>query len=318
MEEMERYFRTHVKNSATMIVFLKNAEIDRELWDNCIAASRSFKPYAFSWYLDIMTPGWEALVDDDYDSVFPIPGFSKFGIQYIATPIFLQQLGAFSPDKPSEKVIHEFIDYMPEFYKFVDLCIAQKLSFNGYKTIERSNYELDLSFPYENLMAGYTSDCRRNIHLAAKKKIELTEDVTPDELVNLFIRHIGIKLNGIKLSDYERLKILMNYCIRNKKGRIIGVKTARKKLIYGVFLVQIPGSITVLFTANTQESRDKRIGYWVINETIRENASTDTVLDFAGSSIPAIASFMQSFGSVNNPYYRIYRNKLPWPIRMLK
>ena len=84
-----------------MIVYHKNNEIDREQWDNCIRILPGAKPYAYSWYLDIMAPGWQALVDDDYDSVFPVPGFSRFGIQYIATPVFLQQLGAFSPDKPA-------------------------------------------------------------------------------------------------------------------------------------------------------------------------------------------------------------------------
>ena len=68
-----------------MIVYHKNNEIDREQWDNCIKNSPGVKPYAYSWYLDIMAPGWEALVDDDYDSVFPVPGFSRFGIKYVAT-----------------------------------------------------------------------------------------------------------------------------------------------------------------------------------------------------------------------------------------
>lgn len=301
-----------------MIVFLKNQEIDREQWDNCITASQSFKPYAFSWYLDIMAPGWEALIDDDYDSVFPLPGFSKFGIRYITTPIFLQQLGAFSPDNPVEKVIYEFIDYMPEFYKFVDLCVGQKINYTGYKTIERSNYELDLSAPYEKLWDRFTSDCRRNIQIGAKKKFDLTADVSPEELINLFIWNKAIKLRGIKIRDYDRLKSLMNYCINNNKGKIIGVRTARKRLVFGVFLVRVPGSITILFTANSPESRNKRTGYFVINEIIRDNALTETMLDFAGSSIPSIASFIESFGSINNPYYRIYSNKLPWPIRFLK
>jgi hypothetical protein len=301
-----------------MIVYLKNPEIDREQWDNCIKASQSFKPYAFTWYLDIMAPGWEALIDDDYDSVFPLPGFKRFGIQYISTPIFLQQLGAFSPDNPVQKIIYEFIDYMPEFYKFVDLCIGQKVNYSGYKTFERSNYELDLSFPYEKLWDGFTSDCRRNIQTAIKKKFELTSDISPEELVNLFIWNKGIKISGIKLRDYDRLKSLMNYCISNKKGKIIGIRATKKRLIFGVFLVQIPGSITILFTANTLESRDKRANYFVLNEIIRDNALTETMLDFAGSSVPSIASFMESFGCRNVPYYRIYRNRLPWPIRMLK
>lgn len=301
-----------------MIVYLKNSEIDREQWDNCIKASQSCKPYAYSWYLDIMAPGWEALIDDDYDSVFPLPGFSKFGIQYISTPIFLQQLGAFSPDKPVSGVIHEFIDYMPEFYKFVDLCVGQKVNYSQYKVTERANYELDLSFPYEKLWNSFSSDCRRNIQIAGRKKIEMTSQISPDELINLYVHNIGSMLKGIKSRDYQRLNSLMNYCISNKRGQIIGVRAARKRLIFGIFLIEIPGSKTILLTANSPESREKRTGYFAVNEIIRDNASSKTILDFAGSSIPSIASFIKSFGCTNNPYYRIYRNSLPWPIRMLK
>src|SRR5512133_2614857 len=102
-----------------MIVFLKNNEIDREQWDNCIRNTPGAKPYAYSWYLDIMSPGWQALVDDDDDSVFPLPGSTRFGIQYIATPVFLQQLGSFSPEKPYDKSIGEFLEFMPAFFKLI-------------------------------------------------------------------------------------------------------------------------------------------------------------------------------------------------------
>lgn len=301
-----------------MIVYLKNNEIDRELWDNCIRNSPGIKPYACSWYLDIMAPGWEALIDDDYDSVFPIPARNRFGIRYIATPVFLQQLGAFSPDKQSSEVISEFIDYMPDFYKLIDLCINRKTESDGFKVTEKSNFELDLSLPYEKLKEGFTSDCRRNINIALKKKIELTDNVTPEEVINLFISNQGRKIKGIKVRDYDRLKSLMYYCLGNKKGKIIGIRAARKKLIFGVFLIEIKGSVTLLFTANTNESREKRAGYFVINEIIKENSLKATILDFAGSSIPSIASFMESFGSVNNQYYRIYRNRLFWPVRIMK
>ena len=128
-EEWQRWrevFEFMLKNQTTMIVYHKNNEIDREQWDNCIKSSPGVKPYAYSWYLDIMAPGWQALVDDDYDSVFPIPCFSKFGIQYVATPIFLQQLGAFSPDKPASQAIIEFLDYMPDIYRLIDLCWGRK------------------------------------------------------------------------------------------------------------------------------------------------------------------------------------------------
>jgi hypothetical protein len=301
-----------------MIGYYKNHEIDRDQWDNCIGNSPRVKPYAFSWYLDIVSPDWEALVDGDYDSVFPIPARMRFGIKYIATPIFLQQLGAFSPDKPASQTITEFLNYLPDFYKLIDLCISQKPAFEGYKETEKSNFELDLSPPYEKIREGFSSDCRRNINLAIKKKIELTDNVSPEELITLFIENKGKLIKRIKLRDYDRLKQLMHYCLNNNRGKIFGVRVPGKRLVYGVFIVQIKGSVTILFTATTQESRDLRAGYFALNEIIKGNSIKGTILDFAGSSIPEIATFMASFGSVNNPYYRIYRNRLFWPIKILK
>jgi hypothetical protein len=301
-----------------MIVYLKHNEIDREQWDNCIKASRCTKPYAFSWYLDNISPGWEALVDDDYDSVFPLPASRKFGIQYIATPAFLQQLGAFSPDNHVENVMHEFIDYMPEFYKLVDLCVGQKINNKHYKTFEKTNYELDISDSYDTIWNNFSAHCRRNIELSSRKKPELTAEITPDEIIDLFIRNKGKEIKGIKIRDYQRLKNLMDFCLKNKKGSIIGARAARRKLVFGVFLVEVPGRKTLLFVVNTPESRSRRIGYYFVNDLISKHSSTKTIIDFEGSSIPSIASFMESFGSTSIPFYRIYRNRLPWPLRMLK
>jgi hypothetical protein len=301
-----------------MIVWLKHHEIDREQWDNCLKDSPGIKPYGFSWFLDIMSPGWEALVDDDYDSVFPLPGFRKFGIQYIATPVFLQQLGVYSPDKAPQKAINEFIDYMPDNYRLIDLCIGHNIDCDRYKVTLKANYELDLSKPYERLWGNYSNHCKRNIEKSGRKKPEIVRDITADELIDLFQDNRGLEIKGIKQLDYQRLNILVNFCLKNKKGRILGVRGSKKKLIYGIFLVEIKGNKTMLFVVNTTESRKKRLGYYVVNELIKESASTKTILDFAGSSIPSIASFMESFGSRNVPFYRIYRNRLPWPIRMVK
>ena len=74
-----------------MIVHLKHHQIDKTKWDNCIDVYPNGMVYAYSWYLDIMAPGWQALIDDDYKAIFPVTGFKRFGIQYIAIPIFLPQ-----------------------------------------------------------------------------------------------------------------------------------------------------------------------------------------------------------------------------------
>ena len=301
-----------------MIVYLKYNEIDKNLWDTCIAGSQTRKPYGYSWYLDLMAPGWEALVDDDYDSVFPVPARSSFGIKYIATPIFLQQLGAFSPDKPSEKSLNEFLAYMPEFYRLIDLCVDQEVERPGFSLTEKSNYELDLSEPYEVIRNNYLTPCKRNIEKASRKSIDFTDDIKPRELIDLFMVIKEKITKKIRQRDFQRLVNLMEYCISTKKGRILGVRSSRKRILFGQFMIERPGYVNLLFGVNTIESRQNRINYYFIDEVIKKYAGTDTVLDFAGSSIPSIATFLESFGSVNHPYYRMFRNNLPWPIRLLK
>jgi hypothetical protein len=301
-----------------MIVYHKNNEIDRVQWDNCVRNTQGAKPYAYSWYLDIMAPGWEALVDDDYDSVFPVPGFRRFGFQYVATPPFLQQLGAYSPDKPSSETIVEFLEFMPDFYKHIDLCVGQNIQHNGYRVTEMTNYELDLSKPYDKLWENFSPQCKKIIENCAKKKPELVTDITPDEIIDQIILASIKKIRGIRIHDYQRLKILMNFCLKNKKGILTGVRSSKKRLIFGVFIIETHGNKTLAFMLNTPESITKRIGYFVINELIRTYSSSRAILDFAGASIAFNDSVNDLFGCENVPYYRIYRNTLFWPVRKIR
>jgi hypothetical protein len=265
----------------------------------------------------MMSPGWEALIDDDYDSVFPVPHSNRFGIHYIATPIFLQQLGAFSPDKPVSESLSEFLEYIPSFYRLIDLCVGQSINYQGYKVTEKVNFELDLSKTYEKISEGFSQHCKSNIQTSWKRKPVIISDIKPDEIIELFIRNKGKEIKGIKPRDYHRLKNLMNFCVKNNKGRLLGVR-ADKKLIYGVFIVETDGRKTLLFVVNTIQSHERKIGYYVVNELIRVYSSTKTILDFAGSSIPSIASFMESFGCSTVAYFRIYSNRLFWPVCMMK
>jgi hypothetical protein len=80
----------------------------------------------------------------------------------------------------------------------------------------------------------------------------------------------------------------------------------------------MPGSITILLEGNTAGSNEKHIGHFVINEIIKEAASKATILDFAGTSNKSAIPKGESFGAARVPYYRIYRNRLFWPARVMK
>ena len=76
-----------------MIRYLSHDEIDKPQWDACIEGSVNSLPYAASWWLDVVSPGWEALVSEDYRSVMPLTWHKKLGVYYLYQPYLTQQLG---------------------------------------------------------------------------------------------------------------------------------------------------------------------------------------------------------------------------------
>jgi len=300
-----------------MIRFLNNDEIDKDEWDRCILNSLNPSPYTHSWYLDSLSPGWCALVDQDYRSIFPLPALRKAGFSYIFTPVFIQRLGLFSADRYSDNMLNEFISLIPDKFRFIDLAINRKPSdFQG-EVIERDNYVLSLTGGYEKIRNGYSSDCRRNLKLSGNESLEIIENVKPQEAVSLFLAGPGRKIESISVSDFHGLMRLMSYCIKNGKGNIRGI-AIDGRLVYSLFTVETGNRITSLFTSTSEDSRRARTGYYFIDRLIRENAGKPVILDFAGSSIKSIADYNLSFGAEKETYYRLYHNRLPWPIRLFK
>ncbi|NLE35869.1 MAG: hypothetical protein GX622_12265 [Bacteroidales bacterium] len=315
---MEKSLRGIADEAKDMINYLKNSEIDRESWDACLKEIPGVKPYVMSWYLDIMAPGWDALVDDDYLALFPLPRLSKYGFNYIATPVFLQQLGLFTADGDRQAIAREFVSFLPEFYRLIDLSIGQETRVPGYSVTPRYNYELKLDEPYEKVWVNYMTDCRRNINISHRYPQDIVDDLKPAELTALFRNTTAHRAGVIRNRSYIRLQALIEYCTSTGRGRLLGVRSPRGKLLWGMFIIETAGRITMLFTAGSRKSRELRTSYHVIDHLIKSNAATGKVLDFAGSSVESIAIFMRSFGGERTTYWRLYRNALPWPFRLFK
>ena len=52
---------------------LRHNEINYSLWDKCITNAKNSLVYASTWYLDVVSPDWEALVAGNYEYIMPLP-----------------------------------------------------------------------------------------------------------------------------------------------------------------------------------------------------------------------------------------------------
>ena len=55
------------------LLHIKDPEEASGFYDKCIGDSPNGLIYALSWYMDIVSPGWEILTTEDHSSVMPLP-----------------------------------------------------------------------------------------------------------------------------------------------------------------------------------------------------------------------------------------------------
>jgi len=303
-----------------VIAYLKHQEIDKTKWNDCIRNSFNGYIYAYSWYLDIVCPRWNALVEDDYKSVMPLTGNKKIGIRYLYQPPFTQQLGVFSVDKFSKEKVNEFIHAIPLHYKFIEINL------NKYNAFDQSNFiiknflthELDLINAYQNLRTYFSVNTLRNITKANKQGLRVDYTTTPEAIIKLFRKNRGKDLSNLKSKQYGMIKKIIAHCISNGLGASWGVYTSKNDLCAGAFFVQSNNKVIFLFSATNTAAKKNGAMAFLIDHFIKENAQRNITFDFEGSNDKNLARFYKSFGSKECSYLHIKKNRLPFPLKLIK
>lgn len=302
-----------------MILYLLHDDIDKTKWDDCIRKAFNGNIYALSWYLDVVHPGWEALVEDDYTRVMPLTGNKKYGVYYLFQPFFTQQLGIFSTEILNSGVINNFIAVIPEKFRFVqiNLNIHNHPRFEDYRLIPNKSHLLDLISRYPKLSARYNTNTRRNLKKSLASGLTLVKGMEPGLLTGMFVQNKGREVKHWHNVHYQRLHQLMFKAMFKGMGEIYGVYTEHNELCAGAFFLKDHQHLIFLFSASTPEARQNMAMTFLLDAVIKEYAETALVLDFEGSNDPNLARFYRGFGSQEVSYYRLEINRLRFPVNRL-
>ncbi len=296
-----------------MIKYFKYEHIDKEKWDECISRSFNGVIYAYSWFLDVVCEEWEALVEGDYERVFPINFKKKAGVNIIFQPFFTQQLGVFSRTELNPEIINSFLKAIPRKYRVIDLNlnIHNKPDLPDFEYTPQLNHELDLIGDYAGLRKNYSTNTRRNLVKAESEGLSVVKGIKPDDVIDLFRANRGKGIKVLKDANYLKLKRLIYTCIYKGIGSVYGVYTESNILCAAaVFLVSHKKSVFI-FSGLSDEGRDKRAMFFLMDHFIREHSNKHLTLDFDGSNNEALARFYKGFGSTKIDFMKIGRNTLP-------
>lgn len=305
------------------IRYIKREDIDRAKYDGCVHYAMNHLVYGYSWYLDNVADGqWDVLVEDDYESVMPLPWNEKLlGYKQIYQPMLTQQLGIFSVNPLTPRRIQKFLEAIPKEYRRINISLNEKIRFEDgaldYKATKKPNLLLDLSRGYEEVAKGYNQNLKRKLKANPERTLTLTSDVKPEVLVEM-TRHYH-KEKGTKIPDalyHTALRVIYN-ALHRGIGFMSGMRNENGEIIAAACFIFSRDRVINLMNVSNEEGRATHAMAHIFDMLIRSFAGKPILLDFEGSSVEGIAQFYRSFGSTEVSYTSISKNELPWWLKMV-
>lgn len=298
-----------------MINYLKHTDIDKNKWNRCVSTSNNTIIYAYAWYLDIVSPNWDALVLNDYEAVMPLTHRKKYFLSYLFQPFFTQQLGVFSKKESQALLVQEFLNAIPTKFKLIDINLNEDNSSEGLKL--KKNYLLPINESYKDISAGFKGQTKRSIK-KAKEHGAYMQALPYNQVIDFYQKHKGKETKGVRLNDYQTLKQLYKIC--NKQGNLItvGVFSSQFGLVASAaFLINAD---RVIYHLGSSNEKGKKIGAmrFLISSVIAQLAGKNYFIDFEGSEIDGIENFYKSFGALKKPYFKYKKNNLPKILAWIK
>ena len=274
-----------------MIQYFRPDEINREKWDACAQNAVLLQ----SQYLDVLSPQWHALIEDDYQKIMPLPSRKKYGLNYVYPP------PSFLPPFPWNEA---FISAIPQNYFLADIVAEKQLNINSFsKLIPHRSFVLDLNLPYEKLFKQYAENTRRN--LKKTPDFEIKTEWRTDALIELFKANRGSgKDVSFKTQDYAVLKQLSQKLFEDKHLECQSLYF-ENRYVGGALWLKQEGYYYFLFSAVDVRYKSTFPLFFLIDRFIKNHSESDFKIDFRGSNQESLARFYRSFGATAYSYHQL-------------
>lgn len=278
------------------IIYLENNQIDKIKWDATIQKSLYGKAYVYSWYLDAVFPNWSAFVSEDYNYVFPITINKQYKIPYFFTPIFAMQFGVFSEENVTEAIEEFFWNAIIKMSKAIDISLHAGSKFipKNTKVLQKQCQIINLENSYLDITNNYNSNLKRNLTKATKLNLRVTTSENISNVVAMFKSGRGNKLEELKEYHYTNLHKLIQNGLNTNSVKIYECYEDREVIAAGFFSFC---NNRIIYHKGGANHKGRKYGamHLIIDQIIKEYASTGMIFDFGGSSIDNVRKFNLNF-----------------------
>ena len=299
-----------------MIRFVCHQDIVPNLWDRAVLTAACPTVLATFDLLNALTGDaqWDALVEDDYQAVLPLPHRTKAGISYIYTPFFLPRMGIFAPQPVDAQKTLAFFNAIPERYRQVDLLLnpSNDADLLPYEKVDLLSHITYLNRPYEEITNGFSTNTRRNIKNAEKHflTIEKNEKFL-EPIISLFKDNRG-KSRSVhyKNQDYQHLADAAKLLIKEDRLDVMVVFNPEQRLMAGALMVRDVDRIWFWFSGRDEAVAETKPMFFLINEYLKNICDSGALFDFNGSTNENVARLYKGFGGLPYPITLVQHSQI--------
>lgn len=287
------------------------------------------------WWLDAVCgkDGWDVAIVEKSNEVWAAMPYyikNKNLMQLITIPQLTRFLGPLIKYPPEQKlyrklswekeIMYELISQIPKFDIFFQnwyYDYTNWLPFYWKKFNQRTNYSyyIPASTPIEKIEDNYESATRRRIKKSINSGVVVIENNDIENLYNLINETYARK----GMSNNKSLSFLISLfdkIVQYNSGKILLAKHNEKVVAGGLFIYD-SRDYYYLAGGILEEYKDLGAMDLVIDHSIKEALSKGKNFDFEGSMNENIENYFRRFGSMQRPYFFIYKiNSLPAKLLM--
>ena len=302
-----------------MIRFVNAKDIDKERWDEVVENAPNGNIFSYSWYLDALCDTWHGLVRGDYEQVMAMPVQKKMSYEFMFQPFFSRQIGVFGKDVATSTEVTEFLNAIPKEYRFIQVGFEPRPAdlFDGYDVEEVVFQKLEMNRDYDEIYSAFSTNTKRNIKKAIKANLTVKPVDDLNNIISLFMANKGGEL-GFSENDFKHLLMLMTACVNHDRGWAIGAYDEDGVLHATSFFMLGQKTLVYLNGASNAYAKKNGASHFLMNHMIEKWCNKAEALDFGGSKVPSVAKFYHTFGSADQTYCFITKDRLPRLVKLVR
>lgn len=285
------------------IQLVKHQDLDKQKWDSCVHYATRGNVYGYWWYLTNTVKEWDALVEGDYESVFPL--FPLDG-SILTSPDTIKEIGIYSINVLSMARVKAFLEAIPKSYQQYNFMLNGGVNWPtdfGVQPKIVYNHQLLLNEDYDTLEKNYLPVVEEKMDLARENCLILNSNLKPEKVADFYRIHTRDKTININHNFHAYQRIMYN-ALHRGNGFASGVMNKKQEYLACGFFIFSHGKIMRLISNVSPRGIEMGANTLLFDMLIRGNAGRPVLLDFNSFTEN---SFAKNFGAKSVPQYRVER-----------